>query len=179
MLDSPGWRGSSVRYFSLGLFFGGLTVGFAAGLVGAVVPSSEIAALWLLSSLAVFLFLDDLGWIRLPLPQNARQVPRTIERRGSLVAAFQFGFEMGTGMRTYVTASAPYFLLGAVILLVDLGTAVLAGVGFGVGRATMTSLRFLSGDVEAWAAALALRLRFVSLTCLALTVLVLPVSLAS
>lgn len=71
------------------------------------------------------------------LPQNRRLIPQHVALKGPAVGAFQFGFEMGTGVRTYVTAVAPYVLLPGVLLFGDLVTGTLAGVGFGLGRYAM------------------------------------------
>jgi hypothetical protein len=50
----------------------------------------------------------------------------------------QFGFEMGTGARTYVPTSAPYILALAIFLLGPaIGTAIVAGIGFGIGRSAV------------------------------------------
>jgi hypothetical protein len=86
------------------------------------------AAVLLLAAHAI----DALG---LPLPQNRRQVPRDIFGKGPLRAGLQFGFEMGTGARTYVTSVAPYAVAAGVLLLAPpFNHALLAGVGFGLGR---------------------------------------------
>ncbi|GAA3850738.1 hypothetical protein [Streptomyces sedi] len=87
---------------------------------------------------------------RLRLPQNARQVPQDVLQRDLARGALQFGFEMGTGVRTYVSASLPYALALAVLLANDAGVALLAGLGFALGRAATPTLRFASGTGEEW-----------------------------
>jgi transposase-like protein len=42
--------------------------------------------------------------------EAGRQVPQDVFARGLYRAALQFGFEMGTGVRTYVPATTPYLL---------------------------------------------------------------------
>ena len=70
------------------------------------------------------------------LPEARRQIPSQVFTNGIQRGAYQFGFEMGTGVRTYVPSIAPYILLLAVFLVrPTLATALLAGIGFGLGRA--------------------------------------------
>jgi hypothetical protein len=71
-------------------------------------------------------------------------------RRGAL----QFGFEMGTGVRTFMTSGLPHLLAVALLLLSGVPEAVLAGLAFGAGRAWMTLSRLWSGDTDAWDAGL-------------------------
>lgn len=112
------------------------------------VPNSIASAFTVLAAVAALA--HDAGVVTLPLPQNRRQVPRNIVRRGPAVGALQFGFEMGTGARTYVTAAAMHCLLVAIILLARLDEALLAGVAFGLGRAAMPTLRLKSGMAVRW-----------------------------
>lgn len=77
----------------------------------------------------------DAGLVTLRLPQNARQVPQDVLQRDLVRGALQFGFELGTGVRTYVSASLPYVAALAVLLANDVGTALLTGLGFALGRA--------------------------------------------
>jgi hypothetical protein len=101
---------------------------------------------------AVLAVLRDAGLVRLPLPQNSRQIPHEVlagARPGR--GALRFGFELGTGVRTYLSASAPY-VVAAALLLAGSGplAAVLAGVGFGAGRAATPLVRHAHGDGERW-----------------------------
>lgn len=88
---------------------------------------------------------------RLALPQNQRQVPRDVFANGALHGFFQFGYEMGTGLRTYVTTATPYVVA---VMLLFLGPSLieilLAGTGFGAGRAAMPAFRRWSGDPWNW-----------------------------
>lgn len=137
---------------------------FSTGLVLGALLSATV--LWLASGLAAPLPADwragataalgllavarDAGVLRLRLPQNARQVPQDVLQRHLARGALQFGFEMGTGVRTYVSASLPYALALGVLLANDAGVALLAGVGFALGRAATPVLRFASGTGEEW-----------------------------
>jgi hypothetical protein len=91
----------------------------------------------------------ELGLLDIPLPQNARQIPQEVLqfrlRRGSL----QFGFELGTGVRTYVSASTPYVLaLGLLLSRQSITATALAGTAFGAGRALSAALTLWSRDPD-------------------------------
>ncbi|MCX5457825.1 hypothetical protein AB0391_17580 [Streptomyces albidoflavus] len=92
----------------------------------------------------------DAGLVTLRLPQNARQVPQDVLQRDLVRGALQFGFELGTGVRTYVSASLPYVAALAVLLANDVGTALLTGLGFALGRAVTPALRYASRAGEEW-----------------------------
>jgi hypothetical protein len=70
------------------------------------------------------------------LPEARRQIPAEIFGGDLIRGAIRFGFEMGTGARTFSPSPAPY-LLALVILVagLSLGQALLLGIGFGLGRA--------------------------------------------
>ncbi|EST35754.1 hypothetical protein N566_17375 [Streptomycetaceae bacterium MP113-05] len=121
---------------------------------GLLSPVPEAARHALAVLCALLCVLRDTGAVRLPLPQNARQIPQEVLQRHLLRGTLQFGFELGTGVRTYVTASAPYALATALLLYGGLGTALLAGAGFAAGRALTPLLRLASGDVTGWDARL-------------------------
>jgi hypothetical protein len=110
-----------------------------------------VSALWLLSGvsdalplpislgayvgLAIAAVLRDLEIVRFPLPQNQRLIPRIVLRRGPTGIALQFGLELGTGVRTYLTATAPYLVALAIVIGgPSWQGALLAGGGFGLGR---------------------------------------------
>lgn len=165
MLTAPVWRGRGEQARILVVFAIGLVLG---GLASSV-------TLWLLSQLLSGIPLDwrvgavvsvvlgavarDLGLISLRLPEHRRQIPEAVFDRGILTASLQFGFELGTGVRTYLSASAPYVLAAAVFLISDsFVTAVAVGIGFGLGRALMPVLRALSEEGDSWDGLLARRL---------------------
>ena len=136
----------------VGLLGGGLCtallLSLASGLAAPLPPAWRYAAV---VAVALLGLLRDLGAVRFPLPQNARQVPRDVLQRDLLRGSLQFGFELGTGVRTFVSATSPYVLAVALLLLgQQLPAAVLAGLGFGAGRAATPLLRQLSGAAEVW-----------------------------
>jgi hypothetical protein len=93
----------------------------------------------------------DFGFARFRLPQNDRQVPETVFANGPAKAALQFGFELGTGVRTKVTTSSPYLVVATVLVISPSLLACLScGLGFGLGRAAMIYQRYLSQDELEW-----------------------------
>jgi F0F1-type ATP synthase membrane subunit c/vacuolar-type H+-ATPase subunit K len=146
VLFSPGWRapvrqGTVLAVFTLGLLLGGT-------LSGTVV--------WLLSGLSAPIPPGGRGWaireaglIHIPLPQNARQIPQDVLQRRLRLGTLQFGFELGTGVRTFVSASAPYVLAIGLLLSHQafLATAVV-GTTFGLGRALTAALTLWARDPD-------------------------------
>jgi hypothetical protein len=93
----------------------------------------------------------DLGMVSFPLPQSTRQVPRTVFDKGPARAAFRFGFELGTGLVTYVSSGGPYILLAVTLLLVESPLVAIAlGLSFGFGRFLTPFLRSHSPDRTNW-----------------------------
>lgn len=121
----------------------------------------------------------ELGLVHFPLPQNARQIPQDVLRRRLRRGSLQFGFELGTGVRTYVSASSPYVLaLGLLLSRQDPAATLLAGAAFGLGRALSAALTYVARD-EHRDASIAVRMPLIkkatALTALtALALLLLP-----
>lgn len=139
--------------FVLGLLLGGAVTAtvlwLLSGLAAPLPPGVRSSAVLAVAVLAV---LRDLGWVRVPLPQNGRQVSRDVLARDWLRGAGQFGFELGTGVRTYLSASAPYAVAVALLLASPelVSVALPVGLAFGAGRALAPLLRLASGDGAAW-----------------------------
>lgn len=155
MLFSPGWRahvrqGEVLAVFSLGLFLGGTLSATVLWLLsGFAAPLPRAARIGALLAIAVAGVAREAGWIRVPLPQNARQIPREVLQYRVRRGALQFGFELGTGVRTYVSASAPYVVaLGLVLAHQGPLATILTGTGFGAGRALTASARYASRNDE-------------------------------
>lgn len=149
--------------FSVGLVLGGvlssLVLWLLSGLASPLPSSVRYSAVLGFALVGV---LRDVGVVRLRLPQNARQVPREVLRR-PVHGALQFGFELGTGVRTYLSTTAPYVVALALLLVMPgLSAAVLVGAGFGIGRAATPLIRFASGAGDGWDAVLHSRLRLLS-----------------
>lgn len=149
--------------YGAGAILGALTTALiAVVLSGLASPLPSVWAAALVAAFAVAAILRDMGVVSFWLPQNARQVPQEVFAFGRSRGALQFGYEMGTGVRTYVTSAAPFVVLVGVILLADGGlVAVVAGVGFGLGRAVMPFARYLSEHRHSWDAQLKSQLRWI------------------
>ncbi|WP_262009767.1 hypothetical protein [Streptomyces sp. FIT100] len=156
--------------FSAGLLAGGaLTAGVLWLFSGLFAPLPAGVRQGLIVAAALLAVVRDAGRLTLRLPQNARQIPQDVLRRHLMRGAVQFGFELGTGVRTYLSATAPYAM--AVAVLLSGGSylpALAAGLGFGAGRALTPALRRLSGNGERWDALLARRLTGTAVLCSAL-----------
>jgi cytochrome c biogenesis protein CcdA len=139
MLNSPVWRDRFSRwYFSLGLVLGALATAMgllvAGSLVRLAVPVDAVVA-----GVVVVLFsLRELGLLKFWLPQNKRLVPEQVHRHGRFFGPLQFGFEMGTSLRTYTPSALPHAAAIVLALLASPPAAVVVGVGFGLGRGAMT-----------------------------------------
>jgi len=135
--------------FIIGLGLGGLTVALFTAVLGSLLVQwwlpPRLAAAMLVLAVFAALF-HEVGLAELPLPQNGRQVPEQIFRRGPLMGALQFGFEMGTGLRTFMTSALPHVLAVGVFLLAGPLEAFAAGLGFGAGRALVPLGRWLTDD---------------------------------
>jgi hypothetical protein len=125
--------------FLSGLLAGGIAVASALVVVGSLVrvPVPAPVRPWIVAVAAVPLLAGELGLLRLPLPQNSRQVPQFVTRV-PFWGAVQFGAELGTGMRTYSPTGLPHLVAVAVLLLASWPAALAAGAGFAAGRALMT-----------------------------------------
>jgi hypothetical protein len=151
--------------FVVGLLAGGLlsglVLGLASGLFAPAPPAWRHGTVILVALLGLA---REAGVAPIRLPQNTRQVPQDVLQRHLLRGAAQFGFELGTGVRTYVSASAPYVLAVAVLLAgQQLRLAILAGLGFGAGRATTPLVRYASGAGADWDLRLRARLRVITI----------------
>jgi len=154
MASPSGRRGSAALLgpLALGLVLGGsvsaLLFWLLSGLAQPLWPPVRVV---LLAAVVVAAVADEafgLGW---RWPQNARQVPQAIRRRVPALGLLQFGFELGTGLRTFVTSRAPYVVV-ALLLLAGLSfvEALALGAGFGVGRALMPATRAWHASTGGW-----------------------------
>ena len=131
---------------------------FVAAVLGALpqalVPPPVRAALFGVAALVVLG--REIGLWRFRVPENARLVPEDVQHRGQW-GALQFGFEMGTGMRTYSPSALPHLALAAVVLVVPLPVAPAVAAGFAAGRWRCRCCRTRWSDdggwTEVWSAA--------------------------
>ena len=153
LLSSSVWRGNARWWFAGGELIGGLAASLLAVLLGSLLirPWLPVAARpVLIAAVLVVVAAHEFGLVRLRLPQNARQVPQWVIDEGGRFGALQFGFEMGTGMRTFMTSGLPHVLLVGVLLSASWPHALVAGLWFGAGRAWMALTRLWHPDPAAW-----------------------------
>lgn len=130
----------------------GLLLGVAGALVAAILPQALAVGVWLLA--AAVISAAELMGKRLPLPQNARAVPQQIITSGEYSGPLQFGFEMGTGVRTFMPSGVPHIVAIGLVLTGSPLVGLVAGIGFGLGRLAMTVARGASPDPRGWDAQL-------------------------
>ncbi|MBB3040834.1 hypothetical protein [Nocardioides soli] len=167
MLVSSVWRGGSRRFFIVGLLLGGLISGSLLLIVGSLtlhwwVPAD--AVLWGAATVCLAAVLQDAGVLRLRLPQNARQVPELISSSGPRRGALQFGVEMGTGARTYMTSMLPFVPVSLVLLGAPWLTALGIGAAFGLGRSAVPAVRALKENDDRWSASFGRHERWIQVT---------------
>ena len=153
MVDSPGRGNVNILTFATACVVGGSTTGLALAVLGGLIPTPHspgfaVAGVIALSFIAL---LRDLGITRFWMPENRRQVRQTVLRLRPLVGDAMFGFELGTGARTFVPATAPYLVAAAVLTLGDgIMPGLATGVGFGLDRGLVVVDRMLRRDRDRW-----------------------------
>jgi len=152
MLNSPVWRGAPKYTFCGGLLLGAVTTAAGLLLAGSLVRLAAPAPVWrvVLAAAALCLVLRELGAVRFWLPQNARLVPEYVHRHGRFFGPLQFGFEIGTSMRTYTPSALPHAAALAVLLLAGPLSTLLIGLGFGLGRSAMTLGNLAYSEDNSW-----------------------------
>ncbi|MGH3676451.1 MAG: hypothetical protein ACRDU5_12075 [Mycobacterium sp.] len=131
-------------YFILGLLMGGTCIGLLLWLAsGLFQPLPEVARTVAIVAVLGLAMLIDWGVLKLALPQREEQVSRETVRDAGPSSMFRFGFELGLGFRTFVTAAVPYSLAVAIMLFVhDPLPAMAIGASFGLGRALLAIVRY-------------------------------------
>lgn len=120
---------------------GGLLVGAVAGLLGAALRLGGLAlapaaALLVLAVAALLGLAADAGLLGLRLPTLRRQVDeRWIGRYRGWVVGAGFGFQLGLGVATIVTASATWAALAAAAASQSVAGGAVVGLVFGGVRA--------------------------------------------
>jgi hypothetical protein len=137
-----------VAAYMVGTTAGALATAVAAWLAsGFAEPLPRSVRLALLAAGIGFVVLSRAGWLAgvIRIPEAKRQIPAEVFG-GSLVrGAFRFGFELGTGLRTYVSSAVPYFVL--LIVLIGRPTfanALAIALGFGIGRGLPLAVQLLA-----------------------------------
>jgi len=126
-------------------------VAFVAAALGAL-PQALVPGTvrWAVAgALALAVLGREAGLWSFPVPENGRLVPERVQHLREW-GALQFGFEMGTGMRTYSPSALPHLLLIAILLVVPFPAAFVVGLGFALGRLSMPLLSNAWSDDGAW-----------------------------
>jgi|SRR5687768_10714190 len=111
-----GYAGQGIR-----ALFPGISVGWVVGFLGVT---------------ALVFALQELGFIKLPMPQVGWQVPKSWQKSSRLTGNTLYGIVLGAGIFTYIPFASFYLLLmwymaaGAV----SLQAAVLLGMAYGLFR---------------------------------------------
>jgi hypothetical protein len=152
VLSSPVWRGTPTLAFCAGLVCGGALSALVLTVAGSLLRAPLPALLcWAVVAAALgAVLLRETGVWSFRLPENRRLVPETVFRLGRHLGPLQFGFEMGTGARTYLPSGLPYVAAIAVALTASLPAALCAGAGFGLGRALMTTANLRYDGESGW-----------------------------
>jgi len=142
-----GERGRGSRWwlttasYVLASALGGVVVGATAGLAGAVLREggqvlSAGGALLVIALAALAGLAIDGGCLGLRMPTLRRQVnERWIGRYRGWVVGLGFGFQLGLGVATIVTASATWACLAAAVASQSVPAGALIGLVFGAVRA--------------------------------------------
>ena len=140
MLGSPVWRGNARYVFCGGLVLGALTTALGLLVGGSLLRFAAPTGIWrwVIMTATALLILRELGVLRFWLPQNKRLVPEYVDRHGPFFGPLQFGFEMGTSVRTYTPSALPHAAALTVAFIAGPWAAICCGIGFGLGRSAMT-----------------------------------------
>lgn len=125
-----------------------LVTAILGGVVQALLPFAVRLAVF--APLVAAVLLREAGLLRLPVPENKRLVPEAVQHRGRVVGPIQFGFEMGTGMRTYSPSALPHLVLLGVLLVIPFTGALAAGAGFALARLVMPAVSIGYGADGGW-----------------------------
>jgi hypothetical protein len=129
---------SSITWYVLGATVGGGCLGacVALGALGFGATGSPTAVGGALTALCVVVCLaSDARVLGFGLPDHPRQVDeRWVDRYRPWVYAGGFGWQIGTGITTYVMTSGTYALIAVGIFSLSPGAALGAGVVFGTVR---------------------------------------------
>lgn len=127
--------------YTIGAVAGASLSGFALLLMSGLLSPIPVTVRAIIAAVLLLALLTRaIGVVRFGLPQRTYQIPRETFQTLPTRAAFRFALELGTGVRTYVTSSAPYGAVAVTALCLPtslvpalLGVCCLA-LGFGLGR---------------------------------------------
>ncbi|MDX1468942.1 MAG: hypothetical protein R3258_06335 [Acidimicrobiia bacterium] len=153
MAQAPGRAPRSNFIFLTGAVLGGTTTGTILGAIAALSPWEAPAGFipllvgLLLLALAVA---RDSESVTIRLPENRRLVRQSVWGEPHDVGALMFGYELGTGFRTYMRATLPYVVAGLAVAFGDFAAGLTAGIGFGLFRGLVTMDRYFASVPTDW-----------------------------
>jgi cytochrome c biogenesis protein CcdA len=126
----------AASFFVAGSLVGGAAAGALSGAFGAaVVPDRPLAAVVVLTVLAVVGALLDARVAGLRLPTIKRQVDeRWLQKYRGWVYGFGFGVQLGAGLATIVSSATVYLMVIASLLTRSMVSGAVIGVTFGAVR---------------------------------------------
>lgn len=135
----PAWP----ALYSTGLVAGAFVVGAVALAIGGIVSPipGDVRTVAVVVVCLIAVVRDLSSRAKVLIPGRRRQIPQRVLFDQGRVGVVQFGFEMGTGIRTYLTSAAPVPVLAYVVLVDPAARVVaLAVLGFSLGRYLPTAL---------------------------------------
>lgn len=153
MVNDFGRSHKDTAVFVLAATLGGSTTGLMLVVLGGLVPPLPLnRVVWMaIATVGLLLLLRDCRMLEYRLPENRRQVPQTIYRLPSTVGDFVFGFELGTGVRTFLPASAPYIACLTVVLFAQsIYPGITVGSAFGLSRGVVAVDRMVRRHRGRW-----------------------------
>jgi hypothetical protein len=117
-----------------GALLSALTLWALSGFFAVLDPRVRLGALAAGAAL-IWVLKENPGALPFSLPETKRQIPAQVFGQRLDRAALVFGFQLGTGVTTYVSAAAPYAFAWLLFVgWLPLGLALSAALGFGLGR---------------------------------------------
>lgn len=135
---------STARWFLLGGVLGGLTTGAGAAVLAVLLDAAAVsdAARWSVGAVALAAFAAiDLGVLGIELPIFKRQVNDAwLRRYRSWVYGAGFGWQIGTGLATYIMTAAVFSTIALAALTASPWAALAIGGTFGFVRGSAVFL---------------------------------------
>jgi hypothetical protein len=143
---------SAAAWFVAGGLAGGLTLGVVDGGLAALVRATAAAPIVLAVvalTASVVTLLAELGLGRLRLPAHHRQVnERWLDRFRTWVYAGGFGWQVGTGLATYIMTPALYLMIVLAALTATPWAAAAVATSFGLLRGLAVLLGWRITDTD-------------------------------
>lgn len=142
------WLAQAILY-TLGMVFSSAAVGLTVGVGGLFLKQAHLSVPWVIVSvLSITYGLREVGWLRLPIPQRAWQVPISWVHRHRYWGSLAYGLCIGLGYLTFIPFPGFYIWQLAVLILGDPLLGATIGGLYGLGRAmpVYTSVWLAAGN---------------------------------